>query len=423
MKNITDDVTLLVKNIDGMSYIPWADALSKTNPIQHVVLHQQGGVVHPIFGGGVVAIEQPVSKDGALQRTTLVVLDAKSRPIPYQDISSRDVGDAINRCRARSAAVIDGLGLGLYMNVSDGAAFLKRLGVNGGTRDLTQVPAWTDKKGKKENNGQQSRTGAEYLPWSVAIAAARLTDPEFVWSVVDFDTPDENGVVSKQPYIRVPYGYMVAVDLNWKGRAHREFLPIMGVQPVQTRNGIKPMDHQPLPNPTAADWHKAVMRALAKGIAMLTGYGRSAYADEVGSVPGTTEQEEDPRLQEIRALVIQTQADEAKMLSTYRVPNIESASSETLDAMLAALHRKKSGVSAITPGNQPPVEEPQNEAAPAENAALYERIETLVRQKGISDATLRSFFKSGNPRTASPHELQRALQALERAKGSAAAQG
>lgn len=423
MKHITVDVTALVKTVEGMSYIPWADALSITNPIQHVVLHPQGGVVHPIFGGGVVAIDQPVSKDGALQRTTLVVMDAKSRPIPYQDISSRDVGDAINRCRARSAAVIDGLGLGLYMNVANGAAFLQKLGVNGGTKDLTQVPAWTDKKGRKDSSGQQSRTGAEYLPWSVAIAAARLTDPEFVWSVVEFDTPDENGAVSKQPYIRVPYGYMVAVDLTWKGRAHREFLPVMGIQPVQTRNGVKPMDHQPLPNPTAADWHKAVMRALAKGIAMLTGYGRSAYADEVGSVPGNQEPLEDQRLVEIRALVIETQADEAKMLSTYKIPNIEAASSETLDAMLAALHKKKAGVATITPGNQPPVEPPQKEAAPAENAGLYERIENLVRQKGISDATLRSFFKSGNPRTATQHELQRALQALERAKSSAAAQG
>jgi hypothetical protein len=412
MKHIPVDVTALVKNVEGMSYIPWADALSITNPVQHVVLHPQGGVLHPIFGGGVVAIDQAVSKDGPLQRTTLVVLDPKSRPIPFQDITSRDVGDAINRCRARSAAVIDGLGLGLYMNVANGAAFLQKLGVNAGTKDLTQVPAWTDKKGKKDN---AARNGAEYLPWSVAIAAARLTDPEFVWSVAEFDTPDENGVVSRQPYIRVPYGYLVAVDLTWKGRQHREFLPIMGIQQVQTRNGVKPMDHQPLPNPTAADWHKAVMRALAKGIAMLTGYGRSAYADEIGSVPGNAEAEEDPRIAQIRALVEETKADVAKMLSHYQTPSLEAATSEVLDKMISGLEKKKAGASPLMTNQQPPAGAVKQEAAPAANASLLERIEALVQQKQLSDPVFRSFFRSGDVLTATQPELERAIKALENA--------
>jgi len=399
MKHIAVDVTPLVKQVEGMSYLPWADVLTICQPDQHVVLHPAAGVLHPVFGGGLVAIDQAIS-GSLVQRTWLTVMNMKGGPIPFASITSRDAGDTINRCRARSATVVDGVGIGLYLDEPNGAKLLKRLGLNESTADLSQI-----------NPIIKGKVGKEYVPWAAALAAARVTDPSFCWSVVEFETVNEHGEICSAPYTRVPSGYLVAVDLSWKGKKHREFLPIMGVMPVQTKKGIKNLDHQSLLEPDACDWHNSTMRALAKGIALLTGYGRSAYAEDL-AVP-VESGAGNSLICEIEDLIAETSSNRELMLKHFSVPSLEATPQQTAERMIAALRKKRDGATPLPVSHQP---EPQAEgvAAPAENSALWARIEFLAVEKRVPGPMLLSFFRGRPLKEASTAELKRAITALER---------
>lgn len=268
LQGIKESIKGLTADVDGLSYIPWATAIAKAGrPEQRLAL--PAGYM-PLFGGAVVAIEQPIGEKW--QRTWLPVLDSKNRPVPTEALKARDLGDAINRCRAKSAAMVNGVALSLYASYGeDNTKFLKDLGVRPDS-DLAAVEPLTSQKAGK--------AAASYVDWAAALAAARITDPNFHWEVEMFEGVSPEGEIQSAPYLALPHGYMVAVTVTYKGQSHTEYLPIMGVVEVSTKNGPRKMDHQTLESPNAFDWNRSVMRCLAKAIAVASGYGLSVYAGE-----------------------------------------------------------------------------------------------------------------------------------------------
>lgn len=247
------------------SYLPWASALALTNraPMQVELFNSRPYL--PLFGCAAVAVR------AGKQLTWLPVLGNKNQPIALDKLTSRDVNDSLNRCRAKTAAMVYGVGLCVYAGVHDVLQYLREVNVKP-TDDLSRVEPRVELLGTKKK---------PYVDWTSALAAARITDPDFVWEVQFFEVLDETtGDIQPQPYVRTGDSYMVAVKVAHQGVEHTEFLPIMGTLEVKTKNGPKNLEHQPLPNPTVHDWNRAVMRCLTKGIACATGYGLGIYARE-----------------------------------------------------------------------------------------------------------------------------------------------
>lgn len=251
-------------------YLHWALALALADrPSQEVVETPEGAFVHPVFGGGVVGVRQLVA-DGIEQVTWLPILNGANQPTPEAKITSRDVSDTINRCRAKAAAMVNGVGLPLWADgLEDLVVFLSSLGVKPDD-DLGLVKPYVMTSPKK--NG-------EFMDWPYPLAAARITDPKFHWEVVFRSVIDKTtGEVGMRPYFPMGNGWGVSVCVTYKGKKHTETLPIMGFLEVQTKNGPKMLDHQPLSTPKADDWNRTVMRCLTKAIAYQSGYGLSVYA-------------------------------------------------------------------------------------------------------------------------------------------------
>lgn len=418
MYAIGKDVSKHVKQIEGASYIPWVAALQLSDwPAQDVVnFGPPHGAVRPLFGGGMVAVDMPVCSGGPIQRMYHPILDMRSQAMPYKHITSRDVGDAINRCRAKLAAAVTGIGLCLWADMTAAASFVKQLGVNEATKDLSKVTPFAERK--KDRDGKP--VGHPFLGWYSALAAARITDPSFSWSVVEFEDMDPNtGAISSIPALRVPgKGWMVAVDSTWKGRSHREFLPIMGFQEVQTRNGPKMLDHQPLPDPNISDWHRAVMRCLAKSIALVTGYGLSLYADELAVAV-------DPAAMatstEIEDLITQTGAERSKLLNFYGLTSLEGIDEVTAQRVLAGLRAKAKamgvGSSQTAPASNTPVAattvaEGGDAPEDGDQACSLQSILKKAASTGVDPMRLKSFIGGKALEDASEAELETLMKKL-----------
>lgn len=285
LRNLGVDVRPYIKRVEGAAYIPWALALQMCGlPRQNAVvfdLPEGQALVRPLFGGSYVAVDHDIG-DGTMQRVSLPLLDMRGKPIPFGSETARDVSDTLNRCRCRAAAIVDGLGLSLWSECEgNGPEYVAALAVTPDT-DLSRVAELRDIKEIKGRDGRVVRT-QEYLGWHGAVAACRITDPGFRWEVIECRVMDpQTGLEEVLPAQRVPgKGWLVGVRIWWKNRIHVEWLPIMGVEKVNTRNGEKPMEHQPLATPSIFHWHSAVMRCLAKAIALVTGYGILCYTKEM----------------------------------------------------------------------------------------------------------------------------------------------
>lgn len=295
VEGIKTSIRGLIEEAHGLTYLPWPIAVALADrPNLRVVTFESGMPYLEFLGSMVVAVDG--DHEGGTQRVWLPVMDARHNAVRAAESNSRDIGDAISRCRAKAIAMIHGVGMSLYAgHKDDHVAFIKALGVRPDS-DLSKVEPVVNKKPDKKPGS----SGAAYVDWGAAYTAAKITDPEFRFEVLMFDEIDTStGEVRSIPAKRVRGGYMVAVSMTYKGQSHTEWLPIMGVLPVQTKNGVKKLDHQPLPNPDAHDWNRAVMRCLTRGIATLTGYGLSVYAGEdvenlhrepTGSRPAQAEQ-------------------------------------------------------------------------------------------------------------------------------------
>lgn len=272
-KSFVDGIRTSIKGLteetNGQTYLPWSSALALAErPILDVVTFGEGKDPYlSFFGGVVVAVEGAETR----QRVWLPVLDGANRPIPIERATARDIGDTQVRCRAKAVALLNGIGMSVYAgyNASVGA-FLKAIAVRPDSDLATTQPLTQTKPGSE----------AAYVDWTAAYTAAKLTDPDFFFEVLMFEDVDENGEPKAIPAKRMPVGWQIAVRVNYKGEATTEWLPIMGFLEVKTKNGLKNLDHQPLPNPTVHDWNRAVMRCMTKGVATLTGYGLSVYAKE-----------------------------------------------------------------------------------------------------------------------------------------------
>lgn len=253
------------------NYLPWALSLALADrPPQEVVEHD-GAMYVPVFGGCVVGIRQKIGGTGRDQVTWLPVLNGSNQAMPEARVTARDLGDTINRCRAKAAAMVNGVGLSLYSKgEANTVTFIKSLNV---VPDTDLARATPPISSSEEKNG-------DFIDWPHALAAARLTDPEFHWEVVFKDVIDKTtGEVSSRPYFRFGIGYGVAVRVTYKGITHTELLPIMGFAIVKLKSGEeKRLDHQPLPNPDCHDWNRTVMRCLTKAISVSSGYGLNVYA-------------------------------------------------------------------------------------------------------------------------------------------------
>jgi Protein of unknown function (DUF1071). len=367
------DVRPFVKHVEGMAYLPWALALVQAGrPAWDAVLFDTPlgrSHVRRLFGGNAVAVDMDIEDGtGVRQRIYLPILNAKGKPVPAGQETARDASDTLARCAARAVAIVHGFGLSLYSECEgDGPAYVQALGVTPDTRDLTSIPELRDIKEIKNRQGVVIRA-QEYLGWHAAIAAARITDPSFRWEILEDKVVDPNtGAIETLPAFRVPgKGWLVGVRVFWRGTAHTQWLPIMGVETVQTRNGPKPMEHQPIAEPDVFHWHSAVMRCLAKGIALATGYGIASYAGEIAvsgldteapeaeaPSPGAPQPQPRPtqepvsvRLRElvgsVRDLIRRTATDEKQFLSWLGVESLESAGPSRLERGQAALMQKLS---------------------------------------------------------------------------------
>lgn len=353
------DIAKYVASKDGFTYLPWATAIALAGyPRQDSAMFGSQPYLE-IFGGAVVAVDM---KEG--QRTWLPVLDNRNAPIHADNISSRDVSDAIMRCRAKAIAMTTGVGMSLYAGYDGNAEkFVDELGLTPDS-DLAKAHAVTSKKG--------GSSGAAYLDWASALAAVMLTDSGFRWEVVSYPTVNrETGEIADMPYLHVVDTFMVAVKVAYKGREHVEILPIMGVLPVQTKKGVKKMDHQSLINPNIFDWNSSVMRCLAKAISVVSGYGLSIYAKEdlskLGEEPASGEDAKSktpPDLTEVRKLLKEANKDEAAMCTWLGVKTLEDADQDAITKAEATL-LKVLGRSAPTPPKAPaPAKQEVDEAWP-----------------------------------------------------------
>lgn len=283
MELITKEYAQYVKEkISGTYYIPWGTMVQMAAPaLKHplqVLRHgEDGTLTMPLFGGHLVAVQY------GDQIVWLPVLSMDGRP--QENPSAKDIGASVNRCRCKAAAMATGYGIGIYAHVRSAKEFMEKLrgkDIQGGTA-LANIPPLVIEKKK----------GVGYVPWAAAYAAAKLADPSLTWEVRFFREQNmETGEVQCVPYSCAPGGgFLVSVIIRGQHGEHEEILPILGIQEVMTKFGKKKLDHQTLPMPTVADWNRAVMRALTKGIAFATGYGISLYGDEDDDIPAEAEEE------------------------------------------------------------------------------------------------------------------------------------
>lgn len=322
-ENLSTSTSSFVASKNGMSYLSWATAISLAGNPPHSLAMFGGRLGDqpylPVFGGAVVAV------DMLGQRIWLPVLDERNKPIPVNRATSRDVSDTIQRCRTKAIAMTTGVGMSLYAGFDgDAGKFVAELGVKPDS-DLSKIKAITSKKGDSSN--------AEYLDWASAVVAAKVTDEAFSWKVGMYPAVDpETGEIGEKPYLKTVDTFLVSVEVMYKGKTHTEWLPIMGVLPVKTRNGVKKMDHQPLVTPDAFDWNRSIMRCLAKAISVVTGYGLSIYAKEdlMNSGEAPPENGEAPDLTEVRKLLKEVGKDEAAMCAWLGVKSLEEADQEAI---------------------------------------------------------------------------------------------
>lgn len=387
IKGLELDVRPFMKKVQGCDYINWMTASAKAGlpaGLGKVVFKTPRGdsPIRQLFGGAVTAVDVQRGS-GRVQRVYLPVLNNKGAPVKYEDVHARDVNDTQARCISRAIAICYGVGLSLYTRCNgNGPELVQALGVRPDTPDLSKVSELREIKEIKDKKTQRVIRSQEYLGWYTALAAATITDPDFHWEIEEYEVLDPaTGALERMPAMRgMAKGWMVGVTIRWKERVHTELLPIMGIEMVSTNNGMKPMEHQAIDNPNAMDWHSAVMRCLAKAIALVTGYGIELYAKhdamgldlgmgedrdapgeqregeetseaaastatppsqpEQAPTPVAADPNEPPLVREIRTLMAKTTTEEPRFLAWLGIESFQAAPESKLEYAKNALLRK-----------------------------------------------------------------------------------
>lgn len=239
----------------GLSYLAAAKSMALAGRPQ-VTFVDFGDKPHlECLNGALVAVDLPVA-EGLAQRIWLPVLDQETNsPISLSKVTVNDINSSRQRCLVKAIASVYGWGMSLYLGCDgDGAKAAGLLKVKPDTAlDEAEPVVALIKEG-----------GAPYIEWGVGVTVCRITDPTFVWNVVEHD-----GL----PYRNVLGGLMVDVDTVYRGKVQRLSLPMMD-------GAFNPI---PADKATVFDWNKTVMRCLTKCIAFNTGYGIGVYAEEFGT--------------------------------------------------------------------------------------------------------------------------------------------
>lgn len=243
----------------GLSYLSAATAMRLAGRPEVDFVDFDGQPYLKMLNGSAVAVDIKVPGTDFKQRMWLPVMDRENQPLAFEKTTSTDINNNRQRCLVKAIATVLGYGMSVYLGHSgDGVKTMKMLGVTPDS-DLSEVApvVATLKEG-----------GAPYIEWHVGLAACRITDPTFRWDVVLWDG---------MPYRKVLGGLMVDVDTVYRGKSQRLSLPVMDAafNPIAADKA------------TVFDWNKAVMRALAKGIAFNSGYGLTVYAEDIKAELGT----------------------------------------------------------------------------------------------------------------------------------------
>ena len=114
------------------------------------------------------------------------------------------------------------------------------------------------------NEHVEKKNGLTYLSWAWAWAEVLKIDHQALWTPIDFGTTDSGS----RPYLSLPDGtMMVGVVVKIKNIERRCLLPVMDYK------------NKAIKNPDAFSVNTAMMRCLAKAIAM-HGLGLYIYAGE-----------------------------------------------------------------------------------------------------------------------------------------------
>jgi len=260
----------------------------------------------PMLGGSVVAVDLEIP-GGATQRIYLPVMDKDWKSLQLGKTSSVDINNNRQRALVKAIACVYGVGMSLYMKYKgDGEKVAKLLNITPETDDLSAVPPMV---------ALLKEGGSPYIEWSTAIAAVRIVDPTFHWSVKTWGE-------QQLPYREVLGGAIVDVETTFKGKSLTLSLPLYDAKHNQL----------PLKSATVWDWNTAVQRALTKCIAFNSGYGLSVYSgDELGVTVKPLSASPAPNPEEVQQAAI----TEALAPEAPKAPEVVEASSTQVEAPAA----------------------------------------------------------------------------------------
>ena len=193
------------------------------------------------------------------QKNWLPVMDASNTAVTVARITLTDANNTLMRCLAKAIFCTHGVGGSVFLGFDgDGPAAIKYLGVTPESDLKVATPIVSSLK-----------SGAQYIPWGVALAVCKITDPTFHWEVEE---------TAGLPYQTLLNGVLVTVRTTYKGKSLSLSLPVMD----GSYNAI------PADKVDTFQWNTAVMRCLAKCVAFNTGYGLKVYAGDEFVVPTKT---------------------------------------------------------------------------------------------------------------------------------------
>ncbi len=242
---------LVSKVEDGFTYLPWMAALALAErPVIEIVRDAAGRPFHVPFPSHNEAM---VMVRSGKQTVLMPVRDAAGSTVKADAMNALQVNNAVSRATAKLCAIAHGIGLGLWLDgLETPSGLLSDLGVTPSSV-LHEVAPLVKK----------TAHGYPYVPWVAAWASARIVGAIEAFSVDPVPVP-------------ISDTWSVAVTLHGNGASQTFLYPILGEMIDETGKASL----MPLVDPNIDDMNRACMRAVARGVAMMTGYGMSVYADE-----------------------------------------------------------------------------------------------------------------------------------------------
>ncbi len=175
-----------------------------------------------------------------------------------------------------------------------------------------------------------------YLSWPFAVAQLRLADPAACWEVKRF---------AGLPYLNTDAGVFVEVSVSVQGVTLSQIHPVLDAK------------NRPILAPSAFDINTSIQRCLVKAIA-LHGLGLYIYAGEdlpqaeVDQPTAVADKTPIPLRSEgelinasqqarIRQLLVETQADQARLLVYFGVASLEQIKNADYLRVIRSLEKRR----------------------------------------------------------------------------------